>query len=280
MSLEESEEEAEGGEELLGKSPVDAFGPLPHTGSLPALPPGGAEGQPAATTKGQEDRGCLGSARGDASGAVRLEVLEENPALRGCGIPCQSSLPTSPSPACLEKEGAGMCPAVAEKTPPLLRATPRPGISAAGPYGDQGGRGGRESRHPWLRWRGKVGLSPLNPPVVELLCAPRSGPSTGGRNHLQNLLAPSPGRGLKVLEKETTKTNVGHFIDCYIDKLSTGLAKVCLASSFFFFFFCYFSLLSDSDLFQAAPPWKAERERGKDRSTDVPGDIWYTEMLP
>lgn len=107
VSLEESEEEAEGGEELLGKSPVDAFGPLPHAGSLPALPPGGAEGQPAATTKGQEDRGCLGSARGDASGAVRLEVLEENSALRGCGIPCQSSLPTSPSPACLRKKEPG-----------------------------------------------------------------------------------------------------------------------------------------------------------------------------
>lgn len=157
-----------------------------------------------------------------------------------------------------------MCPAVAEKTPPLLRATPRPGISAAGPYGDQGGRGGRESRHPWLRWRGKVGLSPLNPPVVELLCAPRSGPSTGGRNHLQNLLAPSPGRGLKVLEKETTKTNVGHFIDCYIDKLSTGLAKVCLASSFFFFFFLLLFLAFGLRFVPSCPSLEG-RERKRER---------------
>lgn len=160
-----------------------------------------------------------------------------------------------------------MCPAVAEKMPPLLRATPRPGISAAGPYGDQGGRGGRESRHPWLRWRGKVGLSPLNPPVVELLCAPRSGPSTGGRNHLQNLLAPSPGRGLKVLEKETTKTNVGHFIDCYIDKLSTGLAKVCLASSFFFFFSVTFPCFRTQICSKLPLPG---RQREKEGKTDPP----------
>lgn len=54
--------------------------------------------------------------------------------------------------------------------------------------------------------------------MVELLCTLRNGTSTGERNHLQNLLAPSPGKGLKVLEKQTNKKNVGHFIDCYIDK--------------------------------------------------------------
>lgn len=161
----------------------DALGTLPHTRSPPPVP---LEGHPAATTEGPDDRGYLGTLRGEDTCRSLSGMWP------GWG---RASLPRLSLASSSKKEGDGTRHEVAARTLPLLGATARPGIGS------------------WSQWSpvdgdvertGEVGLPPLIPPRR------RKGPAP----NLQTLLAPSPGRGWKVVDNETNERNVGHVIDC------------------------------------------------------------------
>lgn len=113
------------------------------------------------------------------------------------------ALPSSPSPAYPRRKEMGQ----AKKWPQghCHCWVPRHGLALA--HGHSGSpRRGTWWRHPQLEsWRkGEVGFPPLIPPRW------RKGPAP----NLQILLAPSPGRGWKVVDNKTNKKNVGHVIDC------------------------------------------------------------------
>lgn len=94
----------------------DALGTLPHTRNPPPVP---LEGHPAATTEGPEDRGCLGTPRGEDT------CRSLSGTWPGWGRP---SLPHLSLASSSKKEGDGTHHKVATRTLSLLGAMPRPGI--------------------------------------------------------------------------------------------------------------------------------------------------------
>lgn len=172
----------------------DALGSLPHTRSPLALPRGGVEGHPAATTEGQKIEVVWGHREGTPAGASL-----------GYGLAgADPRSPTSPSPAHPRRRQMGH----AKKWPQghchpwvprhdLALAHGHSGSPWRGRAGVTHGSGGEDRR-------GKVGLPPLIPPQQ------RKGPAP----NLQAPLTPSPGRGWKVVDNKTNKKNVGHVIDC------------------------------------------------------------------